>query len=452
VSFFGINLASRALQAHQQALEVTGQNIANVDTSGYSRQVAVTRSVAGPGVEMGGGTGNPLAPGGGVEVALIQRTHAAWLDQATAGLQMQMGQATVSQQFAGQVESLLAEPGDAGLASTLDRFFAAFGNLSSHPDDPAARSGALQAGSEVAQRFRDLTQGLDQVHQDLINQARENVQTINDLARQVAALGKSIRQAQAAGASPNELLDQRDQLLADLTKRTGATVSGQAGGELVVSIGGFTLVQGENVEALDLSVGGPLQVVRQDSGEVVNIAGGELQAQQEWANDVLPGYRARFAAVRDQFAAAVNTLHQSGKDLDGSPGQPFYVTDATGNLAVNPVLQANLRKVAAGQGAPGDGSVASAIAGLGTATGSVLPAYHTLVGDIGVRASESQQRLDQTTLGLQQLEGQQASQSGVNLDEELAQMVSLQHAYAASARLLSTFVQMLSTLIEQTGR
>src|SRR5205809_2146012 len=174
MSFSGINMASRALQAHQQALEVTGQNIANVDTPGYSRQVAVTRSVAGPGVETGEGTGNPLAPGGGVDVALVQRTHAAWLDQATAVRQAQVGQAAVSQQFAGQVESLLAEPGDAGLASTLDRFFAAFGNLSSHPDDSAARSGALQAGSEVAQRFQGLTQGMDQLRQDVISQAREN--------------------------------------------------------------------------------------------------------------------------------------------------------------------------------------------------------------------------------------------------------------------------------------
>src|SRR5689334_8895416 len=103
-------MASRALQADQRALEVTGQNIANVDVPGYSRQVAILRSVLGPGAESLDENGNPVAPGGGVDVALVQRTHAAWLDNAAVGLNAQVGQTTINDQTASRVESMLSEP------------------------------------------------------------------------------------------------------------------------------------------------------------------------------------------------------------------------------------------------------------------------------------------------------------------------------------------------------
>src|SRR5437660_6453391 len=98
MSFFGINLASRSLQADQRALEVTGQNIANADVPGYSRQVAILRSVLGPGAAALDQNGNPVAPGGGVDVALVQRTHAAWLDRAAAQLTAQAGQTNINDQ------------------------------------------------------------------------------------------------------------------------------------------------------------------------------------------------------------------------------------------------------------------------------------------------------------------------------------------------------------------
>src|SRR5438552_500642 len=100
MSFFGINLASRTLQAQQRALEVTGQNITNVDVPGYSRQVAILRSVPGVGAEGLDEAGNPIAPGGGIDVATVQRSHAAWLDQSAARLQAQIGQSTAGDRAA----------------------------------------------------------------------------------------------------------------------------------------------------------------------------------------------------------------------------------------------------------------------------------------------------------------------------------------------------------------
>src|SRR5205823_4540169 len=116
----------------------------------------------------------------------------------------------------------------------------------------------------------------------------------------------------------------------------------------------------------------------------------------------------------------------------------FFVADAQGSLSVNPAL-ADPRKVAAGDGTAGDGKVALGIAALRTGAGSVLPAYQGLVADIGAAAADGKRLSDQTQASRQQIQAMQSSESGVNLDEELTQMTSLQHAYAASARLLSTY-------------
>jgi flagellar hook-associated protein 1 len=451
VSFFGINLASRSLQAHQQALEVTGQNIANVNTPGYNRQVAVLRPVPGATALYLDRSGEPLAPGGGVDVAQVQRTHAVWLDRTAAHLAARLGQSTIDERASRQVEQLLAEPTEAGVQSTVGRLLAAFGHLADRPEDITARDGVLRAGREVTARFQQLTEGMDALREELFVGAQDSVAAINELAKRVAGLNKVISQAQAAGGQPNELLDQRDQLLQELTQRGGATYSGQTSGELVVSIGGITLVQGEHAEAIDLAAGSPLSVVLKDTGEALSLSSGELRAQQEWVNSTMPQYRGRIEAFRDQLAAAVNTLHQSGQDATGAAGLPFFTPDPGGNLQVNSALLADPRKVVAGDGTAGNGGVALSIANLGNVGGAVLPPYQTLVADIGARSSDDARSLEQVRASLLQVQTVQAAESGVNLDEELARMVQLQHAYAASARLLTSYDEMLTTLIERTG-
>lgn len=451
MSLAGIHLATRSLLAHERALEVTGQNIANAETPGYSRQVALTRAVTGPGGRPLDGAGAAITPGGGVDVVAVVRTHAAWLDRSAAALSAQVGQSSVAEKYSGRVEALLAEPGTGGLQHTLGQFFDAASQLASQPDSLAAREGLLRAGGQTAERLRQLTDGLEALRGEAVAGVRATVARVNELSGQIAALNGAITQAQAGGAAPNELLDQRDQLVADLTRLTGATVSGQEGGALVVSVGGRTLVQGSQAETLSVSPGDPFQIVDAGSGEALFVPGGELRGLMDWGSTTLPGLQAEVAAIRNGLAEAVNGLHRSGTGLEGSTGQDFFTTDAAGNLQVNPALQGNPYRIAAGDGTAGDGSVAQALAGLGAASGDLQKGYSALVARIGASAAESRYGARQAELSLEQVRGMQASETGVNLDEELAHMVSLQHAYAASARLLSTFDQMLDTLIQRTG-
>lgn len=454
MSLLGLNIARRALLTNQRALEVTGQNVANAETPGYSRQVTVTRSVNGPGAQARSGTGGALGAGGGVEVARVYRAHAGWLDRSAAALSSRSGQANAEAIQASQLEGILQEPGDGGLHATLERFYDAAGDLASRPGDTASRQALTRAGAEVATRFRELTKDVEGLQSDLQGQFAQGIDEVNDLASRVADLSKQIGQAQSTGAAPNELLDQRDQLLDELSSKAGVTVSGQEGADVVVSLGGVTLVQGDHVTSLEISSSNPFQVVTSgaegEGGEPVSLTGGALRAQQQWGTETLPAVRSQIAELRDQFASSVNALHQSGKDQDGNAGAAFFVADAEGNLSVNPDLSAS-RRVAAGDGSIAGGGVARGIADLGKATSPLTQGYSALVADIGARASDSMRNAEVSQASREQIQAMQSSESGVNLDEELANMVSLQHAYSASARLLSTYDEMLGTLIERTA-
>lgn len=450
MSLLGINIAARSIETAQRELEITGQNISNANTPGYSRQIAITRPVSGAAAMGRDLSGSPLAPGGGVEISQVLRAHAYWLDGTADALSAQTGQTGIDQQYSTSVENLLQEPGSAGLQTTLDQFYAAFNNLATQPGQMPARDNVLRAGEALATKFRQLTDGLGDLSRTVVQSAKESIDNINHLAQQVANLNQAIGQAQAAGEAPNELIDQRDQILQNLTKIAGATVSGRDGGALVVSIGGMAVVQGEHASTLSLAPGNGINIVDGDTGTAIQLTGGELRAQQQWVQTTIPGYTQQISGLRDQLASTVNALHTSGKDLNGANGLPFYVQDPDGNLAVNPALEADASKVVAGDGTAGDGAIAQQIAGLRTAANSILPGYQGLVAQIGAASADSSQFAAQSQASLQQIQEMQGSESGVNLDEELAKMVTQQHAYAASARLLTVFDSVLSTLI-QTG-
>ncbi len=447
MSFSGINLAARSILGHQRALEVTGQNIANAQTPGYSRQVAVTRPVSGPAARGLAGAGNPLYTDGGVEVATVYRTHAAWLDRASSALGARAGEAETGANLARRVEDLLQEPTSSGLQSTLDRFFSAAGSLASRPDDLAARNEFLRTAGSAATRFQQLTEGMDEILEDAEGQFQRGVEQVNTLLRQVASLTENIGRAWASGAIPSELLDQRDQALHSLSEKIGISVTGQEHGPLVVSLNGRTLVQENQVTELSVSAADPFALVTADTGEAVGAPGGQLRALADAGTSTIPDIRSRLAAFRDSFAGDVNALHQAGTGLDGTTGTPLFTTDATGNLVVNPVLTADPRQVAAGDGSAGDGRTARQIAALGNPAGALLSEYGTLVSEVGLQARNTALAEQQSRLALEQIQEMQASETGVNLDEELARMVSIQHAYSASARLLSTFSEVLETLI-----
>jgi flagellar hook-associated protein 1 FlgK len=448
--FSGLRIALSSLYAQQKALQVTGQNIANVNTDGYSRQRVEMTADSGP-VTPAIESRYP-GPGMGVMTGDTTRLRDQFLElrgyqehAVDAGLKQ-------SQSVLSRVELAFDEPSDDGLSKLISGFLAGFDDVANNPDDNAARAQLVEQGKTLTAAFAQLDAALATQRSSAIGELSSLVGEVNTEAAQIADLNQSITSAINGGFSPNELMDQRDKLVAQLAGQVGVTIQNGDHGQVDVFIGGTALVRGTQASPLKVEVGtDPAQTVRvtwaSDSypAGVSGSAGGLLSA----VNDVIPRYRTGLADVAQQLADDVNAVHRTGYALDGSTNRDFFTTDATGAVVVNPAIVADPTLIAAAgsAGATRDGSVAQQIAEL---TG-VSDTYHELVVKLGVESQAVNRRVDVQASIVQNVDAARESVAGVNLDEEMTSMLQFQHAYDAAARFLTAVDQTLDTLINQTG-
>jgi flagellar hook-associated protein FlgK len=448
--FNGLRIALSSLYAQQKAIQVTGQNIANVNTDGYSRQRVEMTADSGP-VTPAMQSRYP-GPGSGVLTGDTTRIRDQFLDLRSYQEHAVDAGLTQSQSVLSRVELAFDEPSDDGLSKLISGFLAGFDDVANNPDDMAARAQLVEQGKTLAAGFTQLDAALATQRTSSISELDSLVGEVNGAAAQIAELNQNITSAINNGFSPNELMDQRDQLVSQLAEQVGVTVQNGDSGQIDVFVGGTALVRGTKAAALKVDVGtDPAQTVRVTWADdnypagVSGTAGGMLSG----VNDVIPRYRAGLAAVAQQLSSDVNAVHHTGYALDGSPGLDFFTTDSSGNMVVNPAIAADPRLVAASgsAGATRDGSVAQQIAEL---TG-VGDSYQQLVVKLGVESQAVNRRVDVQASIVQHVDAARDSVSGVNLDEEMTNMLQFQHAYDAAARFLTAVDQTLDTLINSTG-
>lgn len=205
-----LNIGVLALQANQASLQTVSNNIANVNTPGYSRQSAVLQNVAGQ------FTGSGYF-GKGVEVLTVTRTYSDFLTrQAAIAQSIEAGDQTRLNQLT-QLEDLF-QTGTNGLGASVSDMLNSFSDIVSAPTDLTARSVVLTRADEVASRFRDLDTQINQLKIGTREQLKTDATAINSLASQIAKANQEIGRALGTGQSPNDLLDQRDQLIRELNK------------------------------------------------------------------------------------------------------------------------------------------------------------------------------------------------------------------------------------------
>ncbi|HVW32751.1 MAG TPA: flagellar hook-associated protein FlgK [Acidimicrobiia bacterium] len=448
--FSGLRIALSSLYAQQKALQVTGQNIANVNTEGYSRQRVEMTADSGP-VTPAIQSRYP-GPGMGVLTGDTTRLRDQFLDVRSYQEHAVQAGLKESQSVLSRVELAFDEPSDDGISKLMSNFLAGFDDVANNPDDNAARAQLVEQGQTLTSAFTQLDSALATQRSSSIAELDSLVGEVNNAAARIAELNQNITSAVNNGFSPNELMDQRDQLISQLADQVGVTIQNGDHGQVDVYIGGTALVRGPKVSNLQVEVGtDPAQTVKVTWADddypagVSGSAGGLLSA----INDVIPRYRDGLKAVAQQLASDVNALHSTGYALDGSTGRPFFTTDPTGAVVVNPDIVADPTLIAA-SGSPGatrDGSVAQQIAEL---TG-VGDRYQQLVVKLGVESQAVNRRVDVQASIVQNVDAARDSVSGVNLDEEMTSMLQFQHAYDAAARFLTAVDQTLDTLINQTG-
>jgi flagellar hook-associated protein 1 FlgK len=265
-------------------------------------------------------------------------------------------------------------------------------------------------------------------------------------------------------------MDRRDQALGTLATLTGATTRMNTDGTVDVSIGGNAIVSGVTARSLrvagtnDLSTAGtdPVHLEWADTGRTAAVDGGEVAARLSTlagpAAGGSGGVYAEAAKVYNDLATSiatqVNALHEQGSTTSGATGLDFFRLGTAGPAALNlSVVPTDATGIAAADPAKGaaDGSIADAISQLGSASGSPDASWAAFVSRIGVQSQSATAQSSLADSASNAATTAQTSESGVDLDEETANLVTFQHAYQAAARVLTTVDSMLDTIINKMG-
>jgi flagellar hook-associated protein 1 FlgK len=324
--FFGISVS--ALNAAQIGLATTQHNIANANTPGFNRQE--TLQVARQGQMTGSGY-----IGQGVDVTSVKRIYDQFLSSQLMQEQGQSAQLNAYYAQIQQINNMLADP-NAGLSPAMQSFFNAVNTVASTPDSQAARQSMLSSAQSLASNFQTLNQRLTALNDGVNGQTTDSVTNINAYSKQIAALNQSIVLAQAAsnGQPPNDLLDQRDQLISQLNQEVNATVVKQSDGSYNISIGtGQMLVTGAqsfNLQAVQ-SLNDPtkMEVALGPSGGAIirlpqsSLTGGKLGGLIAF-RQTLDNTQNTLGLIATGLAGTFNQQHQLGLDLNGALGGNFF--------------------------------------------------------------------------------------------------------------------------------
>jgi flagellar hook-associated protein 1 FlgK len=466
-AFGGLGTALSGLEAQQRAMGVISQNITNVDTPGYTRRtVQLTSQGSPPGSSIftkNNGTGE------GVNVDSITRIRDQFLDDTARSALTNQGAADQTSTTLNQIEAIVPEPSDTGISSQIQKFWAAWSDAANAPGSMASRTALLSQANTVATSLNTASAQMTNLRNSQITGLQASVAKVNSQSQQVAKLNGEIRTAIAAGVDPSDLQDQRDNLIDSLATSVGATTHANDDGTVDVFLGGGTLVRSDTSTNINMVQAGtldppldtmPLQNVRitwSNGGDDVQRLGGQIGAVLTGVDNTIPRYQSQLDGVASSLVSTVNALHETGQGLDAVNDlnldffDPTKTTAATISLSSDVVGQPSRVALAAAGGGQLDGSLGQSIAALASSATGPDATYQAMVGGLGI---ETQSATDHSTVQDQitaTAQDARTSVTGVNLDEEMTNLIAAQRAYESSARLMTTIDSMLDTLINRTG-
>lgn len=471
-TFAGLGTALSSLIAQRQALEVAGQNVANANTDGYTRQRVTFSSISATQVPsmFSASTG----VGQGTRISSVDRLADVFLDTKLRVATSSSSFLSARAEAYAQLESSTGEPASTGLSGTLSTMWAAWQDVANYPGKEASRAVLLESSRAVADRLGTLYGSVQTQWTQTRSSTVALVDQVNAAAESVADLNGRIAAITASGASAHELSDQRDLLVTQLSQLVGATSDVRPDGGIDVFVGGNALVSGSRSSALAVAgatsfgqvTGTPPQsvsVVWADRpGQDAALSGGRvaglLSVLAPAAAGGTGGVLAETAARYDEFAHTladqVNALHGPALTTAGNPGGDFFTfaagRPAAQGLTVAVTSPAGVAVATSGSGAL-DGSVGHAIGRLGTAEGGPDARWNAVVVDLGVRTSSAASRAKVAEAARSTAEQQQLAQASVDTDQETVDMLAFQRAYEGAARVLTAIDEMLDTLINRTG-
>jgi len=502
--FYGLEIARRGLSVSQRAIQLTGHNVANADTKGYTRQRLVIESVY---PNTGSRLAGTFAIGGGAEATSVEQLRSAYIDRQLRGEYASLGEWTTRAEEMQFIESILDETAKTGtLSQALADFYQSVAKLTTDPDSGEVRTNMQQNAIKLCEKLNYYYEKLVDV-QNLYNDTiKVQVDQINDKLAQIASYNKEIFAYELGGQTAAELRDRRNLLLDELAQMVSISYSEDDEGRLSVFVEGHLMVEHIEAGRLELVADGTgavsgtpgyysvciydpatKDVVKDpDTGEPVKIkaSGGSLKAYQDLRdgdnvdNVGVPYLMEQLNTLARSLAKSFNEVHEQGYTIPYGGGTSktgvrlFAVPDDdyanvnAGNIALSAdVLESPLNIAASSRPVDlnaedtqkGNNENALALYALTRSTSietvsNFQDFLKSFVVQVGITSASAQEMSKSQTIIVDNLESRRESISGVSIDEEMINLVSFQYAYAAASRVLTAVDETLETLINGTGR
>ena len=333
----GLEIAKRALAMSQLNLQVIAHNIANAGTEGYSRQRAELTASPPLAYPCFTRPGFVQQLGTGVDIKAVNRIRDEFLDEIIRLQTGVQGRNTTLQNVLNQIELILNEPGETGLNTALDDFFAAWQDLANDPELTSSRASLREAAISLVKMINNTESSLDRLAIEQITELKNNVTQINSLSRQIADLNIIIAQVKGLGDSPNDLMDQRDQLLEQMSAILPISTIEQENGSISVLVGGIRIIEDDKAETLEVYFNpndpGNIKIRFKNKSELDIGTNGILGGLLESYNDVIPHFSEMLNTLTGALVNRINYQHRKGFGLDGEKGRPFFEDFMTAEMA-----------------------------------------------------------------------------------------------------------------------
>ncbi|MDD2539423.1 MAG: flagellar hook-associated protein FlgK [Desulfuromonadaceae bacterium] len=451
-----MEIGKNGLNIYRVATEVTSENIANVNTPGYSRQRVVLESAPPTNYN-----GFPL--GNGVKISTVERYYDGLLQKQLVNAQTTQGYDTTKSTVLQQIEPTFNEVSNDGLGAAISNFFGAWQDLTLNPAGSAERQAVLSRTQILTDNFKAVNTTLT----DTINTQNDSLvpltDSINATLKNIAQLNGQIKTTELVSGNANEIRDQRDQLIRDLSQQIGISATENSDGttDVTYADSGTSLVTGTTAGSFSLSTNAgtglyDINVTPPGGGSaLVTPTSGALGATVDLRDTIIPGYRDKVDALASTIATTVNDQHKLGYDQNGIAGADFFTGTTAATISLNTTNITGTDKIAASSSAGllGDNSNALALAQLQNKkvmsgnTASFGSYFTGLVSSVGLDVQSAKSTEAQDIAFTKQLTTLRESNSGVSLDEELTNLIKYQRSYQASSKLITTATEMMDTVM-----
>ena len=455
-----LNIARNSLFAQQTAMQVISNNIANVNTPGYAKQEAVLTedSVAG---------NDYLLRGNGVKVKSVLSHYDRYLEASVAKENTSLEEQKTYAQYFGRVESILDE-NNTKLTSNMVAFFNSWQDLSADPLNVTSRTNVATAASNLANGIRSVYKELRSIQMEVNDNVVQKVSDINDILHSIATLNDQIYSAGANGGDSQSFVNQRTQLVNQLSGMMDIQSSeDKDGGLMIMTSAGSPLVGRGTVWSLKAERSLTDSMCRitwtggSSSSEDITdtIRGGSLKSLIDLRDNQISGFISAIDDLAQSLMTQVNDIHSAGYNANGTMNDFFknVTQDFAANFDISDAVKADPNNIAVTSSAANSSNndIALAIANLGTASVTINGQKTTYV-DYGSSIASKIGSLSQNAKDLSEyhqnlmtsIEKQRDGVSGVSVDEELSNLMKFQYAYQAAARLFSTADALFSNLLE----